>query len=91
MRVDPSTRRHLEDHLGQAEFALRVAANFDCLKGTPAHGSVRAALARVAEARGWIRESLPQERPVQRPLEPACQSAAERRRIVHRRMARMCP
>ena len=52
MPVDPSTRSHLDDHLGQAEFALQVAANFDCLKDTPAHEAVRVALARVAEARG---------------------------------------
>jgi hypothetical protein len=51
MPVDPSTRSHLDDHLGQAQFALQVAANFDCLKDTPAHEAVRVALARVAEAR----------------------------------------
>jgi hypothetical protein len=66
MPVDPSTRSHLDDHLGQAEFALKVAANFDCLKNTPAHESVRAALARVAEARGWVRERLAVERPALR-------------------------
>ena len=48
MPVPPSTRKHLDDHLGQAEFALNVALNFDCLKGTPAHDHVRAALAQVA-------------------------------------------
>jgi hypothetical protein len=58
MPVDPSTRSHLDDHLGQAEFALQVAANFDCLKDTPAHEAVRVALARVAEARGWVRARL---------------------------------
>ncbi len=72
MPVDPSTRSHLDDHLGQAEFALQVAANFDCLKDTPAHEAVRVALARVAEARGWVREQLAVERPTvkawQRPL-----------------------
>ncbi len=63
MPVDPSTRSHLDDHLGQAEFSLKVAANFDCLKDTPAHDAVRAALARVAEARRWVREGLAVERP----------------------------
>ena len=53
MPVAPSTRSHLDDHLGQAEFALKVSANFECLKDTPAHAAVRAALARVAEARSW--------------------------------------
>jgi hypothetical protein len=67
MPVDPSTRSHLDDHLGQAEFALKVAANFDCLKNTPAHEAVRAALARVAEARGWVRKRLAVERPALRP------------------------
>lgn len=67
MPVAPSTRSHLDDHLGQAEFALKVSANFDCLKNTPAHDAVRAALARVAEARGWVRERLAVERPAMKP------------------------
>lgn len=58
MSVDPSTRRHLDDHLGQAEFALKVASNFECLKGTPAHDAVRLALTQVAGARNWVREAL---------------------------------
>ena len=70
MPVAPSTRSHLDDHLGQAEFALNVAANFDCLKNTPAHEAVRAALARVAEARGWVREQLPVERPTTKLYQP---------------------
>ena len=69
MPVDPSTRSHLDDHLGQAEFSLKVAANFDCLKDTPAHEAVRAALARVAEARGWVRERLAVERPALPPYQ----------------------
>ena len=72
MPVAPSTRSHLDDHLGQAEFALKVSANFDCLKNTPAHEAVRAALARVAEARSWVRERLtvasPAMKPYQAPL-----------------------
>jgi hypothetical protein len=67
MPVDSSTRSHLDDHLGQAEFALQVSANFDCLKGTPAHEAVRAALARVAEARSWVRERLAVEQPAMKP------------------------
>lgn len=91
MPVPPSTRQHLDDHLGQAEFALKVAANFDCLKGTPAHESVRAALARVAEARDWVRQQLAVETPVVKPADLACQSIRARRGIVHRRMARLVP
>lgn len=68
MPVAPSTRSRLDDHLGQAEFALKVSANFDCLKGTPAHEAVRAALARVAEARSWVRKRLPVESPA--PMKP---------------------
>ena len=64
MPVPPSTRSHLDDHLGQAEFALKVSATFDCLKNTLAHEAVRAALARVAEARSWVREGLAVEQPV---------------------------
>ncbi len=63
MPVDSSTRSHLDDHLGQAEFALKVSANFVCLKNTPAHAAVRVALARVAEAPSWVRERLAVERP----------------------------
>ena len=69
MPVAPSTRSHLDDHLGQAEFALKVSANFDCLKGTPAHEAVRAALARVAEARSWVRERLAVESPAMKPYQ----------------------
>lgn len=67
MPVAPSTRSHLDDHLGQAEFALKVSANFECLKDTPAHAAVRAALARVAEARRWVREGLAIEQPAMKP------------------------
>ena len=91
MPVPPSTRSHLDDHLSQAEFALKVASNFDCLKGTPAHESVRAALARVAEARRWARENLVVETPALKPAEFALESIAERRRIVQRRMPRLAP
>jgi len=69
MPVAPSTRSHLDDHLGQAEFSLKVAANFDCLKDTPAHEAVRAALARVAEARRWVREGLAIEQPAMKPFQ----------------------
>jgi len=67
MPVAPSTRSHLDDHLGQAEFALNVSANFDCLKNTPAHEAVRVALTRVAEARRWVREELAIEQPAKKP------------------------
>ena len=91
MAVAPSTRQHLDDHLGQAEFALNVAANFDCLKGTPAHYSVRTALARVAEARRWMRGELAVSGAGMRPAEPAYRTVGERRRIVHRRLAGLAP
>lgn len=91
MPVSPSTRQCLDDHLGQAEFALRVAANFDCLQGTPAHESVRAALAQVAETRDWVRQKLAVETAKVGPADLAYQTIAARRRIVHRRMARLAP
>ncbi|HAP41330.1 MAG TPA: hypothetical protein DCQ94_16470 [Nitrospira sp.] len=91
MAVTASTRRHLDDHLGQAELALKIAANFDCLTGTPAHESVRTALARVREARDWVKEKLTVESPVLKPGQPAYQSVAAQRRIVQRRMARLAP
>ena len=67
MPVPASTRLYLDSHLGQAEFALKIASNFACLHGTPAHESVRAALAQVAQARTWVREKLPVETPVLKP------------------------
>ncbi|MDZ4797736.1 MAG: hypothetical protein SGI92_06210, partial [Bryobacteraceae bacterium] len=65
--------------------------NFDCLKGTPAHESVRVALARVAEARWWVREKLAVAQSAMTPAEPAGLPLAERRRMVMRRMARLAP
>jgi hypothetical protein len=67
MPVAPSTRSQLDDHLGQAEFSLTVAVNFACLKDTPAHHAVRAALAEVAQARRLVRAQLAVERPAVRP------------------------
>ena len=69
MPVDSSTRSHLDDHLGQAEFARKVVANFDCLKNTPAHEAVRAALAQAAEVRNWVRERLAVEQPAMKPYQ----------------------
>lgn len=91
MPVPPSTRQSLDDHLGQAEFALKVASNFACLQGTPAHDAVRAALARVATARVWVQTTLAVESPVVRPGKLAYQSVRAHRRILHRRMARLVP
>jgi hypothetical protein len=56
--VHPSTRRQLYDHLGQAEFSLKVAKNFECLAGTPASAAVEVALAEVTRAREWVRTRL---------------------------------
>ncbi len=91
MPVPPSTRQCLDDHLGQAEFALKVASNFACIKGTPAHEAVRAALAQVATARTWVRTKLAVEIPSAKPAEQAYATVSARRRIVHRRMARLAP
>ncbi len=66
MGVHPSTRRHLHDHLGQAEFSLNVAKNFACLAGTPALAHVQRALADVAAARTWVREQLAEDVPAPR-------------------------
>ena len=72
MPVPASTRQYLDSHLGQAEFALKIASNFACLLGTPAHDQVRAALAQVASARVWVKDNLAVEplrmKPHQSPL-----------------------
>lgn len=67
MAVPASTRSYLDSHLGQAEFALKIASNFACLHGTPAHDSVRVALAQVEQARTWVREKLPVETAAMKP------------------------
>lgn len=58
MTPNPATRRQLYDHLGQAEFSLKVAGNFECLANTPAGAAVQAALAEVQRAREWVRTQL---------------------------------
>ncbi len=58
MTVNPATRKQLYDHLGQAEFSLKVAGNFECLANTPAGAAVQAALAEVQRAREWVRAEL---------------------------------
>ena len=58
MTVNPSTRRQLYDHLGQAEFSLKVANHFECLANTPAGAAVQAALAEARRAREWVRTQL---------------------------------
>lgn len=90
MTVPASTKQHVADHLGQAEFALRVASNFECLRGTPAHEAVLAALARVADAKVWAGVNLVV------PKEPAGFQAdilswRERHRAIRRRLARLAP
>lgn len=86
----PSSRQALDDHLGRAEFALKVAANFACLKGTPAHDHVHAALAQVATARAWVRGQLVAASPAVKPGQ-VYQSVTAQRRIIQRRMARLAP
>ena len=91
MSVSSHTAQHIDDHLVQAEFALKVASNFDCLKGTPAHDAVCVALAQVVEAKSWVRQNLAEKRSVLAPAEPARISPAEQHRIIQRRMARLAP
>ncbi len=69
MAVPESTRKYLDSHLQQAEFALKVASNFACLADTPALEAVRAALGKVGEARTWVREKLEIETVAMKPSE----------------------
>ena len=86
-----STRQCLDDHLGQAEFSLKVSRHFACLAGTPAEASIVAALARVQEARRWVSEGMTIRSAVEPRAEVASLSARERRQIVNRRLARLAP
>ncbi|MDO8545516.1 MAG: hypothetical protein Q7S40_34165 [Opitutaceae bacterium] len=61
MAVTPATRKAILDHLTTGAFELRVAANFEVLKATPAHDSLKAAVAQVATARQWIQQHLQEE------------------------------
>lgn len=51
------------EHLEKGAFELRVATNFEALKATPAHDSLKAALAQVEQAREWVRERLDVDSP----------------------------
>lgn len=65
-----SVRQGVLDHLTAAAFETRVAAGFECIKGTPAHASLQAAVAKIAEARAWVLANLQTERttPAPKPL-----------------------
>jgi hypothetical protein len=67
MAVPESTRRYLDSHLQQAEFALKVASNFARLADTPALEEIQAALGKVGGARVWVREKLETEAPAMKP------------------------
>jgi hypothetical protein len=56
--VHPTIRKAILEHLDKGAFELRVATNFDAIKATPAHDSLKAALAQVEQARVWVRECL---------------------------------
>jgi len=91
MGVHVSTKRHIDDHLGHAEFALKVVVSFRCLQDTPAHAAVREALSQVAKARRVVHEEIIAEKPKAVAIVPAIPTPAERARTVHRRMARLAP
>ncbi len=85
--VPPNTKLRLLNHLSQAEIDLRVAAQFECCQATPAHQMVRAALARIGEARHWLNQNLASELPATKPL----LSARQQHQAVQRRMAKLAP
>ena len=58
------------EHLDKGAFELRVATNFEALKSTPAHDSLKAALAQVEQARTWVRECLDVDTPNQKSALP---------------------
>jgi hypothetical protein len=88
--VPASTRQQIADHLAQAEFALKAASNFECLRGTAAHDSLCAALTRVAESRTWVGANLAlrPESPAALPIQTTWR---ERHRAIQRRLARLSP
>lgn len=69
MPVPESTRKYLDSHLQQAEFALKVASNFACLAGSPALEEIHAALGKVGGARVWVREKLEVDAPTPKAFE----------------------
>jgi hypothetical protein len=85
--VPPDTKLRLLNHLSRAEVEVRVAAQFECCQATPAHQSVRAALARIGEARHWLSQNLTAELPATNPL----LSPRQHHRAVQRRMAKLAP
>lgn len=85
--VPPNTKLRLLNHLSQAEVELRVAAQFECCEATPAHPMVRAALARIGEARAWLNQNLKVETLATQPL----LSPRQQHRAVQRRMSKLAP
>lgn len=85
--VHPNHRLRLLNHLSEAEIDMRVAAQYECLKATPAHDAVRAALVRVQEAKEWITTHLTVELPAPKPT----MTARQQHQAVQRRMARLTP
>ena len=69
MGVHPTIRNAILEHLDKGAFELRVAANFDAIKGTLAHESLKAALAEAAKAREAVRVNLEIEMPKAKPFE----------------------
>lgn len=69
MGVHPTIRNAILEHLDKGAFELRVAGNFDAIKGTPAHESLKAALAEVAKTREAVRLQLEVDAPKPKPFE----------------------
>jgi hypothetical protein len=68
--VTLATQKAILGHLTAGAFELRVAAGFEKLKDTPAHASLKVAVAQVAIARAWVQENLAVESPVMKPKLP---------------------
>lgn len=43
------------DHLVAADFELRVASGFECIKGTPAHDNLKSAVQQAQLALAWVK------------------------------------
>lgn len=64
MRLSPDQQKAVLDHLVAADFELRVASGFDCIKGTPAHDNLKSAVQQAQCALAWVRKAELAEKPL---------------------------
>lgn len=68
--VHPVEQQAAIGHLVAADFELRVASAFACVKGTPAADNIQSAIQQAQCALSWIRAMRVQQLPMEAELPP---------------------